>query len=224
MTFDCQAQDNINLDYWDVMPKSITVNCTLEDVTFPLMVYGVPRDAVAYRVINQAIASVSADGEVTLGTVRGTTMILAWRKDDPCDVKYIQVTVECPCDEYLPGGGTPRGSVGGSPPQGGSSPGPPEDCDGAESLTMIVSGFTGACAALNGTFVLVRSGSHVWVDAAGGMQVRRSTDRWRAEAGVGTPMFAEDYPAPLTCAGDHPTGSGNLVSAGCGQTGHYTIA
>jgi len=223
MTFDCQAQDNIDLDYWDVMPKSITVNCTLEDVTFPLMIYGVPRDAVAYRVINQAIASVSADGEVTLGTVRGTTMILAWRKDDPCDVKYIQVSVVCPCDEYLPGG-TRGGQAGMSPPSSPAPQGSPEECDGAESLTMIVSGFAGACAGLNGTHVLVRSGSHVWVDAAGGMQVRRSTDRWRVEAGVGTPVFAEDYPAPLTCAGDHPTGSGNLVSAGCGQTGHYTIA
>ena len=215
---DCQALDNLDLDFWDVMPKSIRVNCSLEDITFPLTIYGVERDAVEYRVLNPGLASVNEAGEVTLGQVRGVTMILVQRKNDPCDIRYVQVSVECPCDEYLPGGTYPQGGIPGS--QGGSV----EGCDGAESFTMLVSGFGGACAVLNGAYLLVRAAPYVWVDASGTVQVRRYADRWRVEVGIGTQFIAEDYPAYLVCAGDHPSGSGTLVSAGCGQTGLYTIS
>ena len=221
MTLDCENLNgvpSILATYWDVMPKSIRVNCSLTDITFPLTVYGVDRNTLDYRVLNPTIASVNESGEVTLGRVRGVTMILAWKKGDLCDIRYVQVSVECPCDEYLPGG-TRIGD--GSLPSGSV---PAEDCDGAEALTLIVSGFTGACASLNGTYVLVRAAPQVWVDGSGAAQVRRYADHWRVEAGIGTAAFAEDYPAALTCAGDHPTGSGDLVSVGCGQTGHYTIA
>lgn len=214
---DCQALDNLDLDFWDVMPKSIRVNCSLEDITFPLTIYGVARDAVEYRVLNPGLASVNEAGEVTLGQVRGVTMVLVSRKEDPCDIRYAQVSVECPCDEYLPGG---------TYPQGGNSQGSSdsvEGCDGAESFTMLVSGFSGACAGLNGAYVLVRAAPYVWVDASGTAQVRRYADRWRVEVGIGTEAFAEDYPAPLSCAGDHPAGSGTLVSGGCRESGHYTV-
>jgi len=223
MTVDCQNLDNLPAvldDYWDVMPKSIRVNCSLEDITFPLTVYGVERDQLEYRVLNQDIASVSSTGEVTLGTVRGVTMIAVQRKGDPCNLRYIQVSVECPCDEYLPGA---RGAGGGDASQPGAST-PAGDCDGAESMTMIVSGFHGACLGLNGAYLLRRAASHVWVDAARTVQVRRYADRWRVEVGTGTEAFAEDYPAPLSCRGDHPAGSGTLLSAGCRESGQYTIA
>jgi hypothetical protein len=224
---DCQALDNLGstLDYWDVMPKSIRVNCSLEDITFPLTVYGADRNALEYRVLNRGLASVNGSGEVTLGTVRGVTMILAWRKGDPCDIRYVQVSVECPCDEYVPGGSSPLraggGQDGGDSPPGGD---PPADCDGAQTFTMIVSGFMGACAGHNGTYILGRVAPQVWVDAAGKVQVRRYADRWRVEVGIGTQTLAEDYPAALVCADDHPIGSGSLASAACGQTGRYTIS
>ena len=220
---DCQGLDNLDLDYWDVMPKSIRVNCARYDITFPLTVYGVDRNALDYRVLNPEIASVNASGEVTLGPVRGVTMILAWKKGDLCDIRYVQVSVECPCDEYLPGG---YQSGGGSSNDGADSNCSDclENCDGAETLTMIVSGFTGACPGHNGTYVLTRAAPCVWVDASGTAQVRCYVGQWRVEVGIGTPGFAEDYPAALVCSGDHPTGSGTLVSSACGQTGHYTIS
>lgn len=221
MPLDCENLNGLPalLDrYWDVMPKSIRVNCSLEEITFPLTVYGADRNALEYRVLNPPIASVNGSGEVTLGRVRGVTMILAWKKGDPCDIRYVQVSVECPCDEYLPGS---LGTTGvRRKPEGGG----PEECDGAETITMIVSGFNGDCAGLNGSYVLVRAAPQVWVDGSGSVQVRRYAGHWRVEAGIGTPAFAEDYPAPLACAGDHPTGSGDIASAGCGQTGHYSIA
>ena len=83
-------------------------------------------------------------------------MILAWRKDDPCDVRYVQVEVECPCDEYLPGGGYPYDGVEGQLWD------PVEGCDGAASLSMLVSGFSGACVGLNGAYGLVRAAPYVW--------------------------------------------------------------
>lgn len=221
MPLDCENLNGLPtlLDrYWDVMPKSIRVNCSLDEITFPLTVYGVERTALEYRALNPTVATVSPAGEVTLGRVRGVTMILAWKKGDLCDVRYIQVTVECPCDEYLPGS---LGAAGRrSAPRGDGA----ETCDGAESLTMIVSGFDGACAGLNGSYVLVRAAPEVWVDAAGSAQVRRYADHWRVEVGIGTAAFAEDYPAPLWCAGDHPVGSGALLSSECPVAGHYTLA
>ena len=215
---DCEALDNLDLDFWDVMPKSIRVNCSVEPITFPLTVYGVERGAMAYRVLNPTIASVNQAGEVTLGQVRGVTMILAWRNGDLCDIRYIQVDVECPCDEYLPGGSYPYDGGG------GLSWDPVEGCDGAASFTLLVSGFTGACTGLNGAYVLRRAAPYVWLDASGTVQVRSYADRWRVEVGIGTASLAEDYPAYLSCAGDHPAGSGTLVSQGCGQTGLYTIS
>ncbi|HPD17896.1 MAG TPA: hypothetical protein PLE19_23405 [Planctomycetota bacterium] len=222
MTLDCQTLDNLNLDYWDVMPKSVRVNCSRTLITFPLTVYGADRNQMEYRVLNIGLASVNSSGEVTLGTVRGVTMILAWRKGDPCDVRYVQVSVECPCDEYLSGGG------------GGGTPPPPDDdedeeppvpvCDGAETITMIVSGLTGVCARHNGTYVLGRTQPEMWVDATGKVDVRRLGENWVVEVGLGTPWPAQDYPAALECAGDHPVGSGTLRSGVCGETGRYTLS
>ena len=62
---DCQGLDNLDLGYWDVMPKEVRVNCSRTPITFPLTVYGVNRADLDYRVLNPEIASVNACGEVT---------------------------------------------------------------------------------------------------------------------------------------------------------------
>ena len=235
-----------DLGYWDVEPKSFRVNCSETDVTLPLMVYGLRRDEVTYRVVNPQIASASSTGELTLGSVRGVTLIVVTRKDDPCDVRYVQAEVTCPCDQPLNGcrvsyqtGGEPPGGGNGlpappspspspedSPPQGDDSPLPPagEDCDGGESVTLIVSGFTGDLAARNGAFLLVRAGPRVWVDATQTVQVRGTSKGWRIEAGIGTDVLVHDPSPSFRCSQGHPVGSGALTTPAGGQSGRYTLS
>lgn len=244
-SLDCKVLDEFDpvedLGYWDVEPKSIRLNCSEEDVSFPLMVYGVRRDEVTYRVVNSQIASVGAGGELTLGTVRGVTMIIVTRKDDPCEVRYVQVAVECPCDEPPPGcetayqtGGEPLGDeepiLGAPAPEAAPQTGPPtpaapgDECDGAAALTMIVSGFTGELASHNGAYALVRVGPRVWIDGSRTLQVRGSGGSWRVEIGIGTGRYAEDGSPNLTCSGGHPVGAGTLTTPSPRRTGYYTIS
>jgi hypothetical protein len=238
---DCNGLDQFDpvhdLGYWDVEPKNVRVNCSENDVSFPLMVYGVRRDEVTYQVVNPQIAGVSPTGELTLGTVRGVTMVVITRKDDPCEVRYVQVAVECPCDEpvgcqrtYQTGGETLDQDVE-SPslmsvsPAGSSdlqdAADPRDDCDGGATLSLVVSGFQGNLSELNGVHVLARAAPRVWVDGSRSMQVRGTTSGWRVEVGIGTDRFAWDTSANFECAGGHPVGSGTLTASS--QTGQYTI-
>lgn len=234
---DCQGLDTLDLDYWDVMPKSARVNCSREDITFPLTVYGVERGSLEYRVLNGEIASVNEAGEVTLGRVRGVTMLLAWRKSEPCDLRYVQLEVECPCDEFLPTGGCfsytqtgcPWSETGcGAYYQTGDWPDADcsdcaRDCDGAPSLTLIVSGFTGMAQGNNGTYVLERVGVCDWRSSDGTARVWCHAGRWRVEVALGDVAYAVEEPAALLCAGDRPTGSGTLFCPAFGETGYYSI-
>lgn len=100
-----------------------------------------------------------------------------------------------------------------------------ENCDGAATIELVISGFTGACAGLNGTYTLAYQSACYWRESSSWTLVQCVNGVW--EVATGNPNFgASNQSAVLNCAGDHPTGAGTLTGSGMtcyAQTGAFSI-
>lgn len=81
------------VQYWDVFPKSIKVSKVDDPVNIPLAVRGMPRGTVLFESADPAVASVSAEGVVSLGTTLGGSEIVAYDSEDRDSVRYMRVEV-----------------------------------------------------------------------------------------------------------------------------------
>ena len=107
------------------------------------------------------------------------------------------------------------------------------DCDsGSGTLTVVVSGFTGSCSVLNGSYVMTAFGNCHWEDTAELFNFLTCglacTDCFTISITDGGSIDAlSDDNTLLICATGtpHPTGTGPIHSGGCGpsQTGVFTI-
>ncbi len=85
--------NDMQIQYWDVFPKSIKVSHGSLNMTVPLSVRGNPRGKVIFDSSNWAIATVTEDGIVSLGYNIGATVISAYDSEDRTSVRYVQVEV-----------------------------------------------------------------------------------------------------------------------------------
>lgn len=85
--------DDLQVQYWDVFPKSIKVSHGSLNMTVPLSVRGNPRGTVRFDSSNWAIATVSEAGVVSLGYNVGATVISVYDSEDRTSVRYVQVEV-----------------------------------------------------------------------------------------------------------------------------------
>lgn len=84
---------DLQVQYWDVFPKSIKVSHGSLNMTVPLSVRGNPRGRVIFDSSNWAIATVSEDGIVSLGYNVGATLISAYDSEERTSMRYVQVEV-----------------------------------------------------------------------------------------------------------------------------------
>ena len=85
--------EEIQVQYWDVFPKSIKVSQGFVGVSVPLSVRGTPRGTVGFESANLAMASVDENGVVTLGVNVGATMISVFDSEERTSTRYISVEV-----------------------------------------------------------------------------------------------------------------------------------
>lgn len=85
--------EQLQVQYWDVFPKSIKVSHGSLNMTVPLSVRGNPRGTVCFDCANWAIATVDEAGVVSLGYNVGATVISAYDSEDRTSVRYVQVEV-----------------------------------------------------------------------------------------------------------------------------------
>ncbi len=84
---------DIQVQYWDVFPKSIKVSQGTLPVSVPLSIRGAPRGTVIFESANLATASVDEGGVVSLGVNAGATMISIFDSVDRTSVRYVSVEV-----------------------------------------------------------------------------------------------------------------------------------
>jgi hypothetical protein len=104
------------------------------------------------------------------------------------------------------------------------------NCDGAASITLVVSGFTSSsgCTNANGTYTLTRQSACYW---SGYNENSNLGYVYCTEYGWQLAVMISIYPQnsleiALVCSGDHPTGSGTFVFSGysCATYGSWTLS
>lgn len=81
------------IQYWDVFPKSIKVSKVDYPVSVPLTLRGTPRGTVLFESVNTGVASVSAEGIVSLGTTLGGSEITVYDSEEKDSVRFVRVEV-----------------------------------------------------------------------------------------------------------------------------------
>ncbi len=84
---------DIQVQYWDVFPKSIKVSQGTLPVSVPLSIRGTPRGTVIFESANLATASVDEGGVVSLGVNAGATMISVFDSVERTSIRYVSVEV-----------------------------------------------------------------------------------------------------------------------------------
>lgn len=79
--------------YWDVFPKSIKVSKVDYPVSVPLTLRGNPRGTVIFESSNPGVASVNAEGIVSLGTTLGGSEIIIYDSEEKDSVRFVRVEV-----------------------------------------------------------------------------------------------------------------------------------
>jgi len=85
--------EEVQVQYWDVFPKSIKVSQAPVAVSVPLSVRGTPRGTVQFDSANLAIASVDENGIVSLGVNVGATMLSVFDSEDRTSARYVSVEI-----------------------------------------------------------------------------------------------------------------------------------
>ena len=81
------------IQYWDVFPKSIKVSKVAYPVSVPLTLRGTPRGTVIFESANTGVATVSAEGVISLGTTLGGSEITVYDSDARDSVRFVRVEV-----------------------------------------------------------------------------------------------------------------------------------
>lgn len=81
------------VQYWDVFPKSIKVSKVDAPVSIPLTLRGTPRGTALFESADPTVASVSAEGMVSLGTTLGGSEITVYDSEDKDSVRFVRVEV-----------------------------------------------------------------------------------------------------------------------------------
>jgi len=84
--------------YWDVFPKHIKISKSTSNRTVPLTISGTLVGVPIFISTDYNIASVDANGTVSLGTVVGAAMITAYdlNLQGQTTIRHIQVEVVAP--------------------------------------------------------------------------------------------------------------------------------
>lgn len=81
------------IQYWAVFPKSIKVSKVDYPVSVPLTLRGMPRGSVIFESSNTSVATVSAEGVVSLGTTLGGSEITIYDSEERDSVRFVRVEV-----------------------------------------------------------------------------------------------------------------------------------
>ena len=87
------------VQYWDVFPKNFKVSKSPVGTVVPLSVRGLPRGTVQFESVDQIVATVDANGVVTLGFNVGSTMIIAYDSEDRTSARYVIAEVVAAASE-----------------------------------------------------------------------------------------------------------------------------
>ena len=111
------------------------------------------------------------------------------------------------------------------------------NCDGAETITLVVSGVTGPgyCSSVNGIYTLTRKSACYWHWLQGGsdhhevtVRCDGGTNTWSINVSYFQQSQFEVYckSCEMVCSGDHPTGSGTLGEShtGCATDDVWSIS
>lgn len=82
------------IQYWDIFPKSIKVSKVDTPVIVPLTARGTLRGTAIFESSNPGVATISADGVVSLGTTLGGSEITVFDSEDKDSVRFVRVEVE----------------------------------------------------------------------------------------------------------------------------------
>ena len=81
------------IQYWDVFPKSIKVSKVDTPVSVPLTARGTLRGTAIFESSNPGVATVSAEGLVSLGTALGGSEITVYDSEDKDSIRFVGVEV-----------------------------------------------------------------------------------------------------------------------------------
>ena len=79
--------------FWDIYPTTVKLCVNSSDAEVPLTVRGEPRGEVEFESADDGIATVDANGVLTLGGSPGPTMIMAYDSAARDSIRYVQVVV-----------------------------------------------------------------------------------------------------------------------------------